>query len=153
MSCDFQSDSMRAEKLPAINEPELAGELENQLKHLLNRHTGKRDDQTPSFIQMDYDRCMDVGEYEQPLKSELETELLHFFAEGYQHAVQEQADDAELLDHSVVELASLAFANRAIQRLKDDTKDQSFSAASRKYLNRRRIETVDYPVVYIVYGN
>ena len=73
MSCDFQSDSMRAEKLPAINESELAGELEIQLKHLLNRHTGKRDDQTPSFIQMDYDRCVDVGEYEQPLKAELET--------------------------------------------------------------------------------
>lgn len=153
MSCDFPSDSIRAEKLPAINEPELAGELENQLKHLLNRHTGKRDDQTPSFIQMDYDRCVDVGEYEQPLKAELETELLHFFAEGYQHAVQEQAGDAELLDHSVVESASLAFANRAVQHLKEDTKGQSFSAASRKYLNRRRIETVDYPVVYIVYGN
>ncbi|MBM6982039.1 MAG: DUF2075 domain-containing protein [Bifidobacterium thermophilum] len=150
---DMNSHDNLSGKLPTINESELSGELENQLKHLLNRHTGKRDDQTPSFIQMDYDRCVDVGEYEQPLKAELETELLHFFAEGYQHAVQEQADDAELLDHSIVESASLAFANRAVQRLKDDTKGQSFSAASRKYLNRRRIETVDYPVVYIVYGN
>lgn len=118
------------------------------LKHRFRDHVERDRDSKPLFLEMNYEQCDEKDNYEGPLDDAVKNEIRQQFEQAYRAATKD-ADSSETKNPTAMQIATTAFVDYAVNRFNDELGE----AGNDSYREKRRTEAVDYPVVYVVYGN
>lgn len=152
-------DDNGVSKPSGIDEDKLAQDGIRRLNHRFLDHIDRDKDPKPLFLEMNYNQCRLEDNYKEFLDNAVGDEIRKHFVQAYCAAIESSksstANDSTIEDGTTDVIKKAAeeaeeFAEHAIARMRDNP---IYKARNEKYGKKRLAEVINYPVVYVVYGN